>query len=170
MDVNSPAQPTVGTPRPPALTRLCVLSFLNQGVMLPMYTLGFIAAFYVRDADPEVVRSTAESFYRGLFSEEQMAQLFDFLDVMREHGVALMGVFALRTAARLIGTLRMWGLHGDGFHIYTTAQLLGVLLPMLIAGTATFSPVGLLAVALWCLMYFVRMRAIGALGSGLGKR
>lgn len=160
-----------GTVRPPALTRLCMLSFINQGVVFPVYLLGFLASFSLRDADPQVMRDTATAVYKGFdFSEEQMEQLFRFLDVMREHGVALMGVFALRTAARFFGTLRMWKLHGDGFHIYTIAQLLGVLVPMLIAGTDTFSPLGLMAVALWCLMYFTRMKAVGALGSGLGNR
>jgi hypothetical protein len=158
-----------GTARPPALTRLCVLSFINQGVMFPMYVLGLMAAPYLRDADPQVLHDTAETLYRGYFNPEQMEQLFGFLDTFRDHGIALTTVFALRTAARFIGTLRMWNLRGDGFHIYTTAQLLGVLVPMLIAGRNMFSPLGLLAVALWCLMYFVRMRAVGALGSGLGK-
>jgi hypothetical protein len=158
-----------GTARPPALTRLCVLSFINQGLVFPLYLLGFLASFPVRDADPQVMRDTAEAIYKGWFDEQQMEQLFRFLDTLREHGVALMGVFALRTAARFVGTLRMWRLKGDGFHIYTVAQLLGVLLPMLIAGTDTFNPLGLLAAALWCLMYFVRMRSIGALGSGLGN-
>ena len=91
-----------------------------------------------------------------------------YLDLFREHGVALLGVFALRTAVRFVGTLRMWQLKGDGFHIYTTAQLLGILLPMLIAGTEMFSFLGLVLASLWCLMYFARMKAIGALGSGLG--
>jgi hypothetical protein len=132
---------------------------------------GHLASFSLRDADPQVMRDTATAVYKGFdFSEEQMEQLFRFLDVLREYGVALMGVFALRTAVRFVGTLRMWKLRGDGFHIYTIAQLLGVLVPMLIAGTDTFSPIGLMAVALWCLMYFTRMKAIGALGSGLGTR
>ena len=168
MEENPQAQLTVGTPRPPALTRLCVLSFINQGVMFPMYVLGLVAVPYVGDMDPQVLHDTAEAAYKGIFNEEQMTQLFGFLDIMRDHGTPLMAIFALRTAARFIGTLRMWRLHGDGFHIYTMAQLLGVLLPMLIAGKDTFSLLGLLIVALWCLMYFTRMRAIGALGSGLG--
>lgn len=159
-----------GTVRPPTLTRLCVLSFINQGVVFPVYLLGFLASFSLPDTDPQMMRDTAATLYKGFvpdISEEQMDQVFRFLDLLREHGVALMGVFAMRTAVRFVGILRMWKLHGDGFHIYTSAQLLGVLVPMLIAGTDTFSPIGLLAVALWCLMYFTRMKAIGALGSGL---
>ena len=165
----APSMEVPGTARPPALTRLCVLSFINQGVVFPLYVLGFLASFAVRDTDPQVMHDTVSAIYKGWFDEEQMERMFRFLDILREHGVALMGVFALRTAARFAGTLRMWHLHGDGFHIYTIAQLLGVLLPMLIAGAETFSPLGLMAVALWCLMYFTRMKAIGALGSGLGN-
>ena len=88
--------------------------------------------------------------------------------VVQAFGEADLDQFVLRTAARFIGVLRMWRLHGDGFHIYTSAQLLGVLAPMLIAGNRLFSSWGLIAVALWCLIYYVRMRSVGALGSGLG--
>jgi len=146
-----------------------VLSFINQGVMFPVYLMGLMAAPYLRDTDPLVLRDTAAALYGSHATPEQMEQLFGILDTFREHGIALTAVFALRTAVRFIGTLRMWNLRGDGFHIYTSAQLLGVLVPMLIAGRDMFSPLGLLAVALWCMMYFVRMRSIGALGSGLGK-
>ncbi len=161
-----PALPTA--PRPPALTRLCVLSFINQGVMFPIYLLGFFASFSLADIDPQELWAMADAIYGKMLDSTELDRLHGFLDLFQEHGTALMGVLALRTAARFIGTLRMWQLKGDGFHIYTTAQLLGILLPMLIAGTAMFSLLGLVLVSLWCLMYFVRMRAIGALGSGLG--
>ena len=62
-----------------------------------------------------------------------------------------------------------WRLKGDGFHIYTTAQLLGILLHMLVVGTELFNFLGLVIAALWCVMYYAQMRAIGALGSGLGR-
>lgn len=157
-----------GSTRPPTLTRLCVLSFINQGLMFPCYLAGFLASFYLKGTDPQALRDMADAFYKDLLEPAQLEQMYGYLDLLREHGIALMAVFTLRTAGRFTGTLRMWRLKGDGFHIYTTAQLLGILLPMLIAGTALFSMLGLVAVSLWCLMYFVRMRAIGALGSGLG--
>jgi len=156
-----------GTARPPALTRLCILSFINQGVVFPLYLGGLVAAPFLKDMDPEALYGMADAFYAGIMEPEQLQQLHGFLDTMREHGTALMAVFTLRTVARFIGTLRMWRLKGDGFHIYTTAQLLGILLPMLIAGTAFFSLFGLIAAVLWCLLYFQRMRAVGALGSAL---
>ncbi len=155
--------------RPPALTRLCILSFINQGAMFFIYLSGLVAAPFLRDSDPQVLRDAALSLYQGTFEPDELERLYAMLDTFREHGVVLMSVFAIRTIARFIGTLRMWRLHGDGFHVYTTAQLLGVLVPMLIAGKDMVSPLGLVAAALWCFMYFVRMRAIGALGSGLGR-
>ena len=158
----------IGRARPPALTRLCVLSFLNQGIVFPMYLLGFFASFSLAEIDPAELRAMADTFYGTLLEPDQLDKLHGFLDLLHEHGTPLLGVFALRTAVRFIGTWRMWNLKGDGFHIYTTAQLLGILLPMLIAGTELFSFPGLMLAALWCLMYFTRMRAIGALGSGLG--
>ena len=158
-----------GTVRPPTLTRLCVLSFINQGVVFPMYLGGFLASFYLRDTDPQALRDLATSFYQGLLQPEQLEQMYRYLDLMRDHGVALMGILTLRTAARFVGTLRMWRLKGDGFHIYTTAQLLGILLPMLVVGTELFNFLGLVIAALWCVMYYAQIRAIGALGSGLGR-
>jgi hypothetical protein len=79
---------------------------------------------------------------------------------MREHGVGLMSVLALRTLARFIGTLRMWRLHWSGFHIYTTAQLLGLLVPMLIAGSELFAPLSLIIVLGWCYLYWNHRRAM----------
>ncbi len=158
----------IGRPRPPALVRLCVLSFINQGLVFPMYLLGFFASFSLAEIDPEELRTMADTFYGKLLEPDQLDKLHGFLDLLHEHGTPLLGVFVLRTAVRFIGTWRMWNLKGDGFHIYTTAQLLGILLPMLIAGTELFSFPGLLLASLWCLMYFTRMRSIGALGSGLG--
>lgn len=136
--------------------------------MFPCYLAGFLASFYLEGTDPQALRDMADAFYKGMLEPSQLEQMYGYLDLLREHGIALMAVYTLRTAARLVGTLRMWQIKGDGFHIYTTAQLLGILLPMLIAGTAMFSMIGMVAASLWCLMYFVRLRAVGALGSGLG--
>ncbi len=157
-----------GTVRPPTLTRLCVLSFINQGVVFPLYLMGFFTSFSLADMDQQELWAMADALYGTMLEETQLERLHDLLDLFHEHGVALMGVYALRTAARFFGTLRMWQLKGDGFHLYTTAQLIGILLPMLIAGTEMFSFLGLVIASLWCLMYYARMKAVGALGSGLG--
>jgi hypothetical protein len=89
------------------------------------------------------------------FQEQQITQLLGMAEVFRSHGSLLMTILALRTVGRFVGVWRMWRLHFDGFHIYTTSQLLGILLPMLVAGNVMFTWLGALTAVLWCLMYWL---------------
>ena len=86
--------------------------------------------------------------------------LLTYVGVMRAHGVALMGVFALRTLARFVGVFRMWNGKFDGFHIYTSAQLLGMLVPIMIAGSATLNILGFFLALNWCYLYFIHRKSL----------
>ncbi len=153
-------EPLAPSRRPKGLTRLCIASFINQGVMFPVYLLGIPISAMIRTMDPDALEALVRQQYEPYFDDAQVEQFLSYSTLLRDHGVALMGVLALRTLARFVGTLRMWRLKEDGFHIYTTAQLLGVLLPMLVAGNAMFSLFGLMTAVLWCLLYWQQHRLI----------
>ena len=146
--------------RTPTLARLCVFSFINQGVMFPCYLIGIPLSLYLSRMDADTYQELVQGIYSKLFQGEQLELMIRNADMLRIHGAALMTVLAARTLARFIGTLRMWNLKADGFHIYTTAQLLGVFLPMLVAGTAMFSVLGLFIVLGWCYLYWAQMRLL----------
>jgi len=146
--------------RPAALTRLCIASFIDQGIMFPCYVLGIGVSAVMARMDPEAVDMMLRTEYSLFFKGDQLDEMLRYAQVLKEHGVLLMSVFALRTLVRFIGTLRMWRMEREGFHIYTAAQLIGVLLPMLVAGTAMFSALGLFIVLGWCYLYWSQMRAL----------
>lgn len=155
-------EPTITPVRPPALTRLCIISFIDQGVFILLYLLCIPAAAVMRDMEPEALNAMVRTVYGPLLQGDQLDTLQPYIDLLRAHGVVLMIVFALRTLARLIGTWRMWNLKNDGLHIYISAQLLGLLLPMLIAGAKLFAPVSLVVILGWCFLYWTHRKALVA--------
>jgi hypothetical protein len=145
---------TIATERPPAFQRLAVASFINQGLVFLAYSFGLLAAFILSTMDQEAaVEQMRASMWLPL-DEGTMEQMEASTRMLHEHGIALMSVLLLRTLARFVGVLRMWHRHADGFHVYTSAQLLGILLPMLIVGNEAFTIAGLLAAGLWCMLYY----------------
>lgn len=149
-----------GWERPKLLSRLCAASFINQGIVFPLYVIGVAGAYLVGRMPEEEVHRLIDATYGHWFGPDQRASLAAYIDMIRAHGVPLMGVFALRTLVRFFGTLRMWQGWKDGFHIYTTAQLLGLLLPMLVAGAAMFNGLGLFLVLNWCYLYYTQLRVL----------
>lgn len=141
--------------RPRTLTWLCVASFANQAVVFPLYLLGFGAAWYLKGQSVEAIEEMMNTAYARFIQPDQREQLLKLAPLVKEHGVALTAVFAARTAARFVGTLRMWQGWKDGFHIYTTAQLLGMLVPILIAGPVTINFIGFILALNWCYLYFI---------------
>ncbi|MEO8733143.1 MAG: hypothetical protein ABI373_02305 [Flavobacteriales bacterium] len=152
----------VGGPwqRPRSLMRLCVLSFIDQGVVFPIYLFGLLSAFIMHSMSAEEVQHMLDGVPANLVSSAQRQALVPYMDMLRLHGVALMGIFALRTVARFIGTLRMWNGRNDGLHIYITAQLLGMLLPIMIAGSKTLDFLGFIIALNWCYLYFTQRKAL----------
>lgn len=148
--------------RPRPLTRLCIASFIDQGVVFPVYLLLIAYSAFIHNMPAEDLRALVEKTYNGLLKGEQLQQMVAMNELLRVHGVVLMGVFAARTLARFIGTLRMWQGRRDGFHIYTMAQLLGCLVPMLVAGPKMFSMLGFLLMLNWCYFYFLLRKTLRA--------
>ncbi len=155
----SPIPPGEGV-RPKTLTWLCVASFANQGLVFPLYLMGILAAVALKGMPTEEIRHLVETTYAALIRSAAQDELMAYIELMKAHGVALMGVFALRTLARFVGTLRMWQGWKDGFHIYTMAQLLGVLLPILVAGPKMFSFIGFILALNWCYLYFIHRKIL----------
>jgi len=146
--------------RPRSLMGLCQLSFVNQGVVFPLYLIGLPTAFIMRTMSAEAVPHVLDGIPAFLLSHAQRQAMLPFLEIMRLHGVALMSIFALRTVVRFIGTLRMWNGHQDGLHIYISAQLLGMLLPIMVAGPKTLDLFGFVIALNWCYLYFAQRKVL----------
>ena len=150
-----------------SLRRLCQLSFANQGLMMLVYLVGLFVAIGVRSLTTDEVASYVSAQAREAGAQDRLPQLLRTAELFRTSGIWLMLAFTLRTFARFLGVLGMWRGKASGFHIYTLAQLLGMVPPLLILGPQSFEWMGLIAVLLWCLMYWIRMREAGFIGGPL---
>jgi hypothetical protein len=148
--------------RPRLLARLCVASFINQGVVFPLYLLGMLGAWLVQGMPEQEVEALVAQTWARVLDPAQQQAMQGYMAIMRAHGVALMGVLAARTLVRAVGTFRLWQGRRDGLHIYISAQLLGMLLPMLVAGPGTFNFFGFLIALNWCWLYFTQRHALRA--------
>ncbi len=142
------------------LNRLCIASFINQALVFPLYLLGCVGAYALNRMPEAEVVDLVNGIYSKWLRSDQVGAMQEYIHVLRLHGVALMGVFALRTLVRFLGTLRMYQGRLDGFHIYTTAQLLGMLVPILIAGPRSLNFLGFLIALNWCYLYFMQRKVL----------
>lgn len=122
--------------------------------------MGIVVAVAIRGIPDEEVLKLVHTTYGAFIQPGQEDDIVAYVAMLKAHGPALMGVFALRTLVRFIGTLRMWQGFKDGFHIYTTAQLLGMLVPMLIAGPKAINLLGFVLALNWCYLYFTHRKAL----------
>ncbi|MBK8581363.1 MAG: hypothetical protein LKM36_10270 [Flavobacteriales bacterium] len=146
--------------RPPMLARLCVASFINQGVVFPLYLSGILLAYVMQGMQAEEVRDLVATTYSTWLPPDRLEAMQVYVAALRANGVSLMAIFAVRTLARFVGTLRMWNGNKDGFHIYTSAQLLGMLVPMLVAGPGTLNILGFFLALNWSYLYFTQLKSL----------
>lgn len=117
--------------RPPFLSALCILSFVGGG-------LGFVGYFLV-----SVFFERAAKFiikYSYYHSVEQISAFYF---------TALMVLFALS----LIGAIRMWKLHRDGFFLYTISQISILFLPVVWMDWQAFSATNAIFTAVFVIGY-----------------
>ncbi len=120
------------TERPDMLTGLGILSFINCGLFLVIYTLGVFVTLGLRAVpEQEFMAQMNEQMagMRDMMGEDGVAAFEELVPLMYHGGALLMGLLLLRTIARLVGVLRMWRGRKQGFRIYAVAQVVGIFLP-----------------------------------------
>lgn len=160
MEPEAPEQVDGPWQRPAVLRWLCTLSFVDQAVFILLYLMGIVAALALREMPQADVEQFVRTSYSTLLSTEQMDAMMPMVELIRTRGVVLFLIFLARTIARAIGVFRMWHGHLDGLHIYITAQLIGILLPMLAVDTRLFSLLGLMMALNWCYLYWSLRRVL----------
>ena len=73
---------------------------------------------------------------------------------------------ALLDAVSIVGLVLMWRLRKNGFHCYTLAKLLLVLMPMLFLSRSFVGPGNIMVCVLMIGFYFYLMRALGTFKDG----
>ncbi len=117
--------------RPEFLSALCILTFIGSSITFIGY---FLASLFFERASEWIVK------YSSWSTTESISPLYF---------TVLMAVSALS----LTGAIRIWKLHRDGFFLYSVAQILLLLLPVVWINTDAFSSVNLIFALLFIVGY-----------------
>lgn len=122
--------------RPDFLSGLCMLTFFGSSVTFIGY---FIASLFFEEATNLIVQ------YSSWHSTESISPVYF---------TVLMALSALS----LVGAIRMWKLHKDGFFLYTFAQIVIVLIPVIWVGSHAFSVTNTIFTAVFITGYGLNFR------------
>ena len=122
--------------RPDFLSALCILTFIGSSIAFFAY---FFASVFFERSTELIIK------YSSWSSAGQISPLFFTL---------LMTLYA----ASLIGAIRMWKLHRDGFIIYTTAQFVIVILPLLWTNSHGLSATNIIFTAVFIAGYSLNLK------------
>lgn len=106
--------------RPDLLSALCILSFIGNATAFIVY---FLASVFFKKASEFIFK------YSNWHSVEAISPFYFTL-------------FMALSAISLVGAIRMWKLHRDGFFIYTAAQIVLLFIPVIWIGWNSFSVTG----------------------------
>ena len=115
--------------RPDLLSALCILSFIGSGLAFIGY---FLASLFFEKTSELIIK------YSNWHSVEAISPLY-------------FTVIMALSAGSLIGAIRIWKLHRDGFFIYLFSQFIILFLPVLWINRNAFSPIG----AIFTLIFFI---------------
>lgn len=122
---------TGSTKRPDVISVLGLLTFINTGISILMY-LVMLLAFTMAGQMPEgefitLFMDAAKQYLSG----DDLDRMEGLVRIFHAHGVAIMGIYLVRTVGRLVGAIGMWRGRKMGFYVYATAQLVGLFAPHL---------------------------------------
>jgi len=98
-------------------TALCILTFIGSGASFIVY---FLASVFFEQASEFIIK------YSNWHSVEAISPFYFTL-------------FMALSAVSLIGAIRIWKLHRDGFFIYTISQIILLFLPVIWIDWNSFS-------------------------------
>ena len=104
------------------LKALCILTFIGSTGSFILY---FLASLFFDEAADLIIK------YSNWHSVEAISPFYFTL-------------FMALSAVSLVGAIRMWKLHRDGFFIYSIAQIIILFLPVVWLGWNSFSATGVI--------------------------
>jgi hypothetical protein len=115
--------------RPPSLTLICILTFIFSGLSFISWLFCSVYYYYL----PDLVKSLP--FKNAIAGIEGMAE---FMKVMTETSIWYFIFNTILFGMSLAGAILMFRLKKNGFHLYTVAQILLLILPLIyLAGYKT---------------------------------
>ena len=102
------------------LTALCILTFIGSTTSFIAY---FLASLFFEKTSELIIK------YSNWHSVEAISPIYFTL-------------FMALSAVSLVGAIRMWKMHRDGFFIYTISQIIILFIPVIWLGWNAFSVTG----------------------------
>lgn len=121
--------------RPQLLSILCILTFIGGG-------LG-VAGFFMVSINYEETMKALKVLYAG------MPEVSYLLEAPRDFFV----VSFFLSAFSVVGAILMWNLRKIGFHLYTSSQLIYLVVPLLYFGGETNPLLNIMLTALFVYLY-----------------
>jgi len=128
----------IKTTRSNLLTALCLLTFIGSGTSFIGF---FLAAVFFEKTSELIIK------YSSTHSLEAISPLYFTL-------------FMALSAVSLVGAIRMWKLHRDGFILYTVSQLIILFLPVIWLDRNSFSVTGAIFTAVFVGGYALNWRSL----------
>jgi hypothetical protein len=152
--------------RPTFLTVLCILSFIGSGLSILSSLWGLLFS-----RGMQAVSGMAEEGFSEAMTEIEseapemggfMGNLLGGAMKAMEHYTLITTVSLLVAITGLIGVIMMWKLKKIGFYVYTGAQVVGIIVPLvviggLVGGMTLFGAVFTIA---FIIMYAVNLKAM----------
>jgi hypothetical protein len=139
------AQPTAKYPRPKLLTLICILTFVGSGLSM----ISNLALFSVIDQIKEMFAE--DPIYTLLGVEMNMTI---FLNVNPWFFV----VQAILHSFSISGALQMWKLRKSGFHFYSVAQIILLIVPKLFITDMPFPVMDMLLTGTFVYFYYLNLK------------
>ncbi|MBW6489908.1 MAG: hypothetical protein K0B15_01825 [Lentimicrobium sp.] len=145
METNSNSQiPDLSTPvkRPTSLSLLCILTFIGSGISL----ISSVFVFAAFDIIPLAIE------------EVKMPEAEQMLELIIAAGRPFFAYMAILYAISLVGAIMIWKLRKTGFHLYTTSQLLMLILPSVIIDNYQLPWTSILLTASFIMAYGLNLK------------
>ena len=124
------------TNRTVLLNALCILTFIGSTAGFIVY---FLASLFFEKASEIIIK------YSNWHSVEAISPFYFTL-------------FMALSAISLVGAIRMWKLHRDGFFIYSISQLILLFLPVFWIGWTSFSDTGVIFTIVFVVGYALNFK------------
>lgn len=122
--------------RPDLLSALCILSFVGSGLAFIGY---FLASLFFEKTSELIIK------YSNWHTVEAISPLY-------------FTVIMALSAGSLIGAIRIWKLHKDGFYLYIFAQLAIMFLPVIWINWAAFSNTNVIFTGIFFIGYGINFK------------
>jgi len=126
------------TSRSNLLTALCILTFIGSGTSFIGF---FLASVFFEKTSQLIIK------YSNMHTIEAISPLY-------------LTLFMVLSAISLVGAIRMWKLHRDGFFLFTVSQLVILFLPVIWLGWNSFSVTGTIFTGVFFVRYAMSWKGL----------